>query len=256
MHVRMFGALEVMVGDRYVTESGWRKKARALFAILILNLGRDVPRDDIFRQIWPDATRVHALDNFYSLWSNCTSTVGGSPYVERNGEFCRADPRYVTSDVGEFEQLTRHLLAADRDPNYLLDTYAKIETIYRGPLMPSEEGVGIINAQRERYRALFVDAMVAATDCALRAHDSRVALWFSRKAMEEDSGREDVYRALMKAQIAAGQRCPAIRTYFKCRDFLRSSLGLDPSVETRDLYDTLVMTDPSLLRLDSTSFTR
>lgn len=256
MHVRLFGALEVTVGDRYVTESGWRKKARALFAILVLNLGRDVPRDDLFHQIWPDSTRVHALDNFYALWSNCTSTVGGSPYIERNGEFCRVDPRYVTSDVGEFEQLARHLLAADRDPNYLLDTYAKIEAIYRGPLMPSEEDIGMINAQRERYRALFVDAMVAATDCALRAYDTRIALWFARKAMEEDSEREDVYRALMKAQIAAGQRCPAIRTYFKCRDYLRGSLGLDPSVETRDLYDSLVMTDPGLLRLDSSSFSR
>ena len=256
MHVRLFGALEVTVGDRYVTESGWRKKARALFAILVLNIGRDVPRDDIFQQIWPNSTRVHALDNFYALWSNCTSTVGGSPYIERNGEFCRVDPRYVTSDVAEFEKLTRHLLAADRDPNYLLDTYAKIEAIYRGPLMPSEGNVGVINAQRERYRALFVDAMVAATDCALRAYDTRVALWFARKAMEEDHTREDVYRALMKAQIAAGQRCPAIRTYFKCKDYLRSSLGLDPSVETRDLYDSLVMTDPGLLRLDSTSFTR
>lgn len=256
MHVRLFGALEVMVGDRYVTESGWRKKARALFAILVLNLGRDVPRQDLFRQIWPDSTRVHAQDNFYALWSNCTTTVGGSPYIERNGEFCRVDPRYVTSDVGEFEQLTRHLLAADRDPNYLLDTYAKIEAVYRGALMPSEEDIGVINAQRERYRSLFVDAMVAATDCALHAYDTRVALWFARKAMEEDDGREDVYRALMKAQIAAGQRCPAIRTFFKCRDFLRSSLGLDPSAETRDLYDSLVMTDPGLLRLDSTSFTR
>ncbi len=256
MNVRLFGALEVTVGERYISEGKWRKKARALFAILILNLGRDVPRDELFKQIWPSASRASALDNFYILWSNCVSIVGESPYLERNGEFCRMDPRYVKSDVGEFEQLSRHLLAADRDSNYLLDTYAKIEALYRGCLLPSENKVSIINIQRERYRALFVDAMVAATDCALRIGDTRIALWFARKAIEEDPSREDVYRALMKAQIAAGQRCPAIKTYLSCREFLQSTLGLDPSVETRGLYDTLITTDPSLLRLDSSSFTR
>ena len=256
MHVRLFGGLEVTVGERYVTESRWRKKARALFTLLVLNMGRDVPRDELFGQIWPDMSHVHALDNFYTLWSNCTSAVGESPYLERNGEFCRVDPRFVKSDVAEFEQLTRHLLTSDRDPNYLLDTYAKIEAIYHGSLVPSETEVEAINIQRERYRALFVDAMVAAAECAMRAGDLRIALWFARKAMEEDQEREDVYRVLMKAQITAGQRCPAIKTYLKCRDFLQSTLGLDPSLETRQLYEGLVTNDPGLLRLDSSSFSR
>ena len=79
----------------------------------------------------------------------------------------------------------------------------------------------------------------------------RVALWFARKAMEEDQTREDVYRVLMKAQIASGQRCPAIKTYLSCRDYLQSSLGLDPSIETRELYNALVTTDPELLRLET-----
>ena len=157
----------------------------------------------------------------------------------------------MRSDVAEFEQLTRHLLASDHDAGHLLDTYAKIEVLYRGSLMPSEKNVRAVNAQRDRYRALYVDAMVAATECALQAHDMRVALWFARKAMEEDQTREDVYRALMKAQIASGQRCPAIKTYLSCRDYLQSSLGLDPSIETRELYNALVTTDPELLRLET-----
>lgn len=256
MRVRLFGSLDVMVGERYINEAKWRKKARAMFALLVLNLGRDVPRDELFRQIWPNASRTNALDSFYILWSNCTAAIGENPYLERNGEFCRVDPRYVKSDVGEFEQLTRHLLSSERDSDYLLDTYAKIEALYRGPLLPSEHNVALINTQRERYRALFVDAMVAATDCALGIRDTRIALWFARKAMEEDSEREDVYRALMKSQIAAGQRCPAIKTYLRCRDYLQGTLGLDPSLETRELYDTLVTTDPALLRLDSSSFSR
>jgi DNA-binding SARP family transcriptional activator len=254
MYVRLFGGLEVSVGERYINESGWRRKSRALFSILVVNQGRDVPREELFGQMWPDVSHVHALDNFYTVWSNCISAVGDFPYIERNGEFCRIDPRFVHSDVAEFEQLTRHLLTADQDSNYLLDTFAKIELLYRGDLLPSETDIPIINAQRERYRSLFVDSMIAATECALRVKDVRIALWFARKALEVEEGREDVYRTLMKAQIAAGQRCPAIKTYLRCRDFLRDTLGLDPSIETRELYNELITTDPGLLRLDTTSF--
>lgn len=254
MYVRLFGGLEVTVGDRYISESSWRRKSRALFSILVINQGRDVPREELFEQIWPEISHVHALDNFYTVWSNCVSAIGDVPYMERNGVFCRIDPRYVRSDVAEFEQLTRHLLTADRDSNYLLDTYAKIELLYRGDLLPSETEIPVINIQRERYRSLFVDSMIAAAECALRAKDVRVALWFARKALEIDQGREDVYRVLMKSQISAGQRCPAIKTYLKCRDFLRDTLGLDPSAETRELYNELITTDPGLLQLDTSSF--
>lgn len=252
MYVRLFGGFEITVGDRYLTESKWRKKARALFSLLVLHNGRDVPREDIFMQLWPNAARVHAMDNFYTTWSNCIAILGEGPYLERNGEYCRVDTRFVRSDVAEFEQLTRHLLTSDHDSKYLLDTYAKIEVLYRGSLLPSEKGVRMINAQRDRFRALYVDAMIAATDCALRVNDIRIALWFARKAAEEDQNREDVYCALMKAQIAAGQRCSAIRTYLACRDYLQNSLGLDPSIETRELYNSLVTTDPELLRLEAT----
>lgn len=251
MYVRLLGGFEVTIGDKFLSEGKLRKKARALFAMLVLNHGRDVPRDDLFKQIWPGLPRTHALDNFYTIWGNCVSVVGEDPYLERNGEYCRIDPRFVRSDVGEFEQLTRHLLVSEHDANYLLDTYAKIEVLYRGSLLPSERSVRAINAQRDRYRALYVDAMVAATDCALRVHDMRIALWFARKAMEEDQTREDVYRALMKAQIASGQRCPAIKTYLSCRDYLQGTLGLDPSIETREMYNALVTTDPELLRLEA-----
>lgn len=254
MYVRMFGGFELTIGDRYLSESKWRSKARAVFAILVLNQGRDVPREDIFEQVWPGLSHNHALDNFYTAWSNCVAHVGKGPYIERNGEYCRIDPRFVHSDVAEFEQLTRHLLTADRDSSYLLDTYAKIEALYRGKLLPSETRVRTINAQRNRYRALYVDAMVAASECAMRLGDTRISLWFARKAMEEEQSREDVYRTLMRAQIAAGQRCPAIKTYLICRDYLRNTLGLDPSIETRELYNTLITTDPGLLRLELSTF--
>ena len=44
----------------------------------------------------------------------------------------------------------------------------------------------------------------------------------------------------LRCQIAAGQRSSAIDTYFHCRDRLAEELGLDPSAETRALYDQIL----------------
>ena len=62
------------------------------------------------------------------------------------------------------------------------------------------------------------------------------------------------YAALIKAQIGAGQRCSAIRTYFQLRAYLRDELGLDPCAEVQMLYNQLIASDPSLLKLGPETF--
>ena len=247
--VSLFGGLEVIVGEKYVPQNRWTKRSLQLFSILVMNQGKDVSRDIIFQQMWPELTRSRALDNFYTAWSRMNALVGEGPYFSRRGEFCSINPRYVVSDVAEFEQLSRRILIEQANAETLLDIYARMETVYRGGLLPSENDNVYIKQQRNRYRAMFIDAMLSGAAKSMDANDARVALWFARKAIDEDKEREDVYTMLIKAQMAAGQRCSAIRTYFQCKKYLRDELGLDPSPETQRLYEQLIACDPSLAKL-------
>ena len=254
MHIRLFGCFEVAIGERYLKETEFRRKGRVLLTILAVNQGRDISRETLLEQLWSDLPRTRALDNYYTVWSSVVSTIGDGPYLEKNGDFCRINTRYVLSDVDEFERLSRQLLVAQLDTDALMDMYAHIESLYRGNLVPSEVGIQFVDAQRQRYMEMFVDAMIAASACALSLGDARLALWFARKAIDTDPHREDVYCCLIRAQMAAGQRCSAIRTYLECQQFLCDELGLDPSMETKDLYNRLISTDPSLLRLTPETF--
>lgn len=249
-NVKLFGGLEICVGNRFIPETHWGHRPLQLFAILVMFQGRDVSRQTIFEHIWPDLSRPRALDNFYTAWSRAQSLIGEGPYMIRRGDYCSISARYVNSDVAEFDQLTRRLLTERDDANMILDIYARLEVIYAGGLLPSEQGNPFIDTQRERYKTTFVDGMVAASARSLEIHDTRLSMWFARKAMDEDDRREDVYNALIKAQIASGQRCSAMRTYTQCRTFMREELGLDPSTETQDLYTHLLSADPSLIKLD------
>lgn len=254
--VRLFGGFEVTVDDQIIDETRWRKKSRALFILLVLGQGRELPRNFIFNELWPNIERKRALDNFYSVWNNAEKMLGKIPYIERKGEFCRINPQLVSSDVAEFEKLTRRLLTEREDSSTLLDVFAQIESLYRGALTPSELNIEHITAQRSRFSAMYTDAMISAVDYALKIGDSKVALWFARKAMEEDGEREDVFYALIRAQVASGQRCSAIKTFFQCKEFLRENLGLDPSKEVTELYEQLITIDPSLMKLEPASLKR
>lgn len=248
--VRLFGCAEVLIGEDYIPESRWRRKTLQLFAVLVIHQGRDVLREFLFEQLWPNVSYERAQDSYYTAWSNAMAALEEGPYLERRGEFCRINHHYVNSDVSEFEQLMRRLLTEHGEAATLLDICARLESLYRGGLMPAGDACPFIEAQRERYQTMYVDAMVTAAVKAIEVNDARIALWFARKAMDNDPCREDVFNALMGAQVAAGQRCSAIRTYFKCRDFLRDELGLDPSGQIQERYDQLIASDPALLRLE------
>ncbi|MGN0038573.1 MAG: hypothetical protein ACI36Y_05510 [Coriobacteriales bacterium] len=195
VNVSLFGGLEVIIGERFIPETKWTRRALQLFSILVLYQGRDVSRDTIFAQLWPQLPRKRALDNFYNAWSRVQALLGEGPYLSRRGEFCCINSRYVLSDVAEFDQLARRLLTERDDTSTLLDIYARMEAIYRGGLLPSEQGNAFIDAQRERYRSMYVDSMITACQRSLDIKDSRLALWFARNAIEEDQRREDVYAA-------------------------------------------------------------
>lgn len=92
-------------------------------------------------------------------------------------------------------------------------------------------------AQRRRE---LTELRIRGLDCAARfcrwngEHSAAVA--HARTMLELDPLREPSQRALMEAQLAAGDRASALRTYERCRRLLAEQLGTDPSAETQSLH--------------------
>jgi DNA-binding SARP family transcriptional activator len=248
--VRLFGGLEVSVGDRVIRERDWRKrKARVLFAMLVTRRGQDVPRDQVLEHLWPEMDEERAKNNLYVAWSTMKSVLGGegsagdkSPYVESTHGVCRALSAAIRSDIDEFEEaLTCARKAeADRDIGAALDAYEEVAVTYRGDLLPGDVYDDWFVGIRSHYRSNYIDAMRRAAALLLSVDDGLNALAFARRAVQVDQLREDLYQMQMRCEIQAGQRSSAIDTYFHCRDRLAEELGLDPSAETRALYDQIL----------------
>jgi DNA-binding SARP family transcriptional activator len=249
--VKMFGGFEVTIGPRSISEKDWKKrKARALFAILASRNGHAITRDQLCDHLWPHMDDDRARNNLYVAWSVMKSALQGPdaksaecPYIEAVGGLCRTVSDVVRTDVDEFDGLVAEAKVAQTSGNAAaaILAYERLADIYRGELLPGDLYDDWFQPMRDRYRHEFCDAMLRGSAIALAVDDAGTALQFARRGLGSDSFREDLYQAALRAQISACQRSAAIETYFECRSKLIDELGLDPSAETRALYDQVLV---------------
>ncbi len=205
--VRLFGGLDVSVGDRAIRERDWRKrKARLLFAMLVTRRGQDVPRDQVLEHLWPDMDEDRARNNLYVAWSTMKSVLGGegsagekSPYVENAHGVCRTVRDTVRSDIDEFEEA----LTRARDGRGRLGTSARALEAYEQVAVTciaatccqatstttgSPASATTIGRVRRRDAA-GGDASAIDADDGLAMRSS-----FARRAIQVDQLREDLYQ--------------------------------------------------------------
>lgn len=245
MAVRLFGGMEISVGGERLDSPLFQKqKAKTLLAILVLRRGKEVARQEILDIIWPGASGKRAVNNFYSLWSALRRALGDGrgecPYVVRHQTSCMVDPRYVESDVEEFDKACRMLLFGQPEIESWMRAFARLQDDFSCDLLPSETGNAFIERQRRQYRTRLVGAYTAAAERLCDIDEPRAALCFAYAAFEKSERREDVFCALMRAQMLAGQRSLAMETFMECKAFMAEELGMDLSERMMRLHRDLI----------------
>ncbi len=244
LHVKLFGGLSVRMGDRTISSKAFRrKKSKVLLALLVLNRGREFPRDELASLLWPENDLLSARKNFYCVWSELKrvlSIEGICPYLIRTHQGCSMDITYVESDVYQMEQLCREMLFEANGERSWESIYEQITTDFSQELLPGERDNRMILALRRRFRTQMVDALVASSARLLEQGETQGALWFAREAIRRDHSREDAYGVQMEAQISLGQRAAALESYFACRNYLAEELGIDPSARIVQLYRSII----------------
>lgn len=200
--------------------------------------------------LWPESDLFAARKNFYSIWSmlrRALSTFDGCcPYLIREQHSLRIDPSLLKSDVMTFDAVCRKLLFENPGPNGWAHLSSQINDLFSEELLPSEGGNRALEAFRLDCKSRLIDALVAASSRLIDMENVQEGLWFARAALKQDEAREDVYRALMRAQLAAGQRTAALDTYFACWKYLAEELGIDPSGEVIRLYRSIIESEEML----------
>ncbi|HZG68439.1 MAG TPA: BTAD domain-containing putative transcriptional regulator, partial [Herpetosiphonaceae bacterium] len=99
--------------------------------------------------------------------------------------------------------------------------------------------------KRERLRQYALDALARLASYFERRGGYQDMQRYAWRQVELDPWREEAYQQLMRALWLNGQRSAALEQYASCRRILQEELGVEPSVETTVLYESIRNAEPS-----------
>jgi YVTN family beta-propeller protein len=248
LKVFLTGRIAVKTDDAVIDEAqlGGRQ-GRLLFAYLVAERSRAVPRDELAEALWgetPPATRDKALTVIASKLRAAFADAGldGRELLTAAFGCYRLDlPEGTWVDLfaaASSAQDAEEALAAGELDRAGAEAESA-ESLARRPFLPGEDGTWVEQKRRDladiRERALSVLA-----DACLRSGAAREAAKWAEELIALSPFREAGYRRLMDAHVVAGNRAEALRVYEQCRQLLAEELGTYPSPETDSIYRALL----------------
>jgi DNA-binding SARP family transcriptional activator len=242
LKVRLLGRFEVEVEGRLVRD--WRsRRARELFAYLVLNRDQDLSRHRLMGVFWPDHSEERAENNL-SLTVLALRRLlddgrtGASLVAYRSGCYAlTASETWVDAEV--FQQAV-HLGAARQAGGDAADAIEALDRaigLYQGDLLPGDLYAEWTQPYRQELQDDFADALRRRAELARLQGDYDHSIELNRRLLAIDPATEDAHRQLMLDFLATGQRSRAVTQMEACRRALKRHLGVSPSRETLAVFE-------------------
>ena len=228
LRLHLLGAFELAIGDRSIDRL-YSDRTRALLAYLAVEADRPHRRGELATLLWPDVEAKKARQNLRQtlrrLQLAIDNAAANPPFLmvtRQTVQFNLAANQWVdvaavrNGDVMAYRGgLLQQLYIADSD---LFNNWATIqrEALHREVLAQLRE-LGRESAETENFRQ---------------------AILYAQKQVEIDPWREEAYRDWIRYLLADGQTQEAQRVYERCCRVLLEELGVEPTAETRELYQS------------------
>ena len=248
LRITLAGRVSIRAGEQEVGEERLAgRQGRLLFAYLVIERGRPVPRDELADVLWgasPPATWEKGLTVLVSRLRSALadSALGGAAALSNALGCYRLDlPDGTWVDVEAAAAASREAGAALEDGR-LDDTLtlgAHALEVLRRPFLAGDEGLWV-EAKRRELADIADEALACCVDANVAVGRPGEGARVAEEAIALQPFRESGYRRLMQAHAAAGNRAEALRVYDRCRRLLSEELGAYPSPETEKIFRELL----------------
>jgi len=232
LQLNVLGRFELRAGNEPIDSIA--KKTQAMLAYLAVENSRANTRERVATLLWGDKSDDRARHNLRQALSAIRQAC--SSLVISDDDTLSIDLANCAVDVVKFNRA-----AASNDPEVLADCLE----LYRGDLLdgyqPREpELEEWLRDARERLRVTACQAMDRLADILIAENrtDEAIDTLYSRLTM--DPVFEPAHRHLMNLFANVGRRSDALRQYQVCVDTLERELGVEPGIETINVYETIL----------------
>jgi DNA-binding SARP family transcriptional activator len=234
IRIYTLGRLSILKDDVAVSLAGkTQRKPLELLSALIALGGRSVLVATLMSQVWPNQGPA-ARAAFDVALMRLRKLLGPEVVVVAHSRVTLA-AQHCWVDAWAFE---RSLARLSSDAP--MEEIQSALQAYAGGFAREQSGPACMANMRYRLAAKFRRAVLSVgRHWESRGSFDRAAEVY-RFALEQDNLVEDFHRRLMHCEWKRDHRAEAIRCYRRCRQLLSLNLHIDPSAETRHLYERIL----------------
>lgn len=226
--------------------AGSAKTGRVL-CYLFAQRGRTVHREVLIDLFWQDADPQQARRNLNQtiyIIRKATRTHRDSPEYVLYQNDCYAINAHLGlwCDVDQFESRIGSGRSAERqkETTHAIAAYEQAIALYSGDYLEDQLYADWAAAERDRLRLLYLDGLNHLADLRLAHHEVEAALELTESVLRREPCDEVALRRALRCHALAGNRALVVQRYHRYIEDLQHNLGLPPSPETDDLYNSLV----------------
>ncbi|MEV6969687.1 BTAD domain-containing putative transcriptional regulator [Hamadaea sp. NPDC051192] len=237
----VLGPLEVRVGEHQLTLP--RAQTRALLALLVLEVGRDVPTARMIEALWAGAapaTATTQIHNGISVVRRTLREAAGRDLILRRPGGYRLDVSDECFDLAVFRQLTTQ--ARRQAGAEAARTLREALSLWRGRPLTGINGA-FADLEAESLDHLRVDTSEALFDIDLGLGRHRELQPDIAALLAEHPLRQKLAGQLMLAHYRSGRQPEALAVYRDLRQRLADELGTEPVPEIEVLHRQILGSD-------------
>ncbi len=233
LQIFLLGQFKLQVGDQSLELPS--RPAQSLLAYLTLNAGVTQRREKLASLLWPEATETNARSYLrQALWRIRKSFSQTSLTWE---DFLKTNDIHVTFDGQSDYWLDAEVLLDNFEAKSTAELIA-VAQLYQGELLPGFYDEWIV-LERDRFQAAYQQLMNQLLERLLQAGSWDEVLHWGEEWIRLGHVPEPAYRALLRAYAGLGNQSMINATYRRCVQALDRDLCVEPSPETKRLYEEI-----------------
>ncbi|MER8073210.1 BTAD domain-containing putative transcriptional regulator [Streptomyces sp. NPDC094034] len=239
MHFSILGPVEVR-GDRGACEPA-SPMSRQVLSLLLVHANQVVPLESLVEELWDDTppklARKTVQTYIYHIRKALREGAGGGPWVRTEPRGYRIRVGAGQLDLWRFQELCARGRAAlgEGRPGPASDAFREALALWRGPAFSGTATGALLSAQQARLEDLRMAALEQRIEADMQLGIHRELLSELKGLTLDHPLNEVLTSQLMRAAARSGHRQVALDAYQRLRATMVGELGLEPSVEVRDL---------------------
>jgi DNA-binding SARP family transcriptional activator len=247
--VNMLGPVAILRDpSRPLAADAWTtRRARDILCFIVSRRHHRASKDTIIDTFWGETDMDVVEKNFHPTVSHIRKALNSNQPLKQNfllyrdGDY-QLNPEFsYRIDTEEFDRLLSEGENARRARKIeeCVHAYEQALALYRGEFMQGSYEPWV-EEQRTYYREQYLRLLESLASAAETATDWQRAMQLAQLIVREDQFREDIHCLILRAHAALGNRGAIKEHYEGLKRILESELGVEPSPETRKLYQQLI----------------